>query len=116
MNVPINIPVNVPMILIGLVILISFCEVSSQACIKKARLTGTWGWLIMGTLLYSVIIYLLFMSYRYGGMGKVNLIWSCMSIVFAIVTGIVLFNETFNSCTATAIFFAAVAIFFASKS
>jgi multidrug transporter EmrE-like cation transporter len=48
-------------------------------------------------------------------MGHVNLLWSCISIIFAITIGAILFGEPFNRFTIFAIILAVAAIYFAQK-
>ena len=105
-----------PWLLLLYAFLLSVFEATSQACIKKARLSGVWLWLLLGALMYMIIVGILYISYKCGGMGKVNLMWSCMSIILAIITGIIIFKEDFNIYTILAIIFAGIAVFFADMS
>ena len=60
---------------------------------------------------YLLIAYLLCRTLSYDGIGKVNLIWNCMTIVTAFITGHLLFNEKFNKYTFYAIIFSMIAIY-----
>ena len=104
-------------IVIGIVIGIAALEACGQTCIKKARLTkeNVWKWIIIGGLFYMGVVLLLFMCYKYGGVGHVNLMWSCLSIILAISVGYFLFNEPFNHYTIMAICTAALTIYLAHK-
>jgi multidrug transporter EmrE-like cation transporter len=103
-------------ILITLVIFISILEICGQTCIRKFRDNGQRHFIILGIALYLAVVLLLFHSYRYHGMGIVNLLWSCLSIIMAIVVGHFIFNEDFNHYMAIAIVLAFGAIVFANMS
>ena len=49
-----------------------------------------------------------------GHLGKVNLMWSCMSIIFVIIVGYVFLQEKLKNHDFAAIFFATLAIYFAN--
>ena len=103
-------------ILLTLVIVISILEICGQTCIRKFRENGNKQFIILGIALYLTVVLLLFHSYRYHGMGIVNLLWSCLSIIMAIVVGHFIFNEEFNHYMAMAIVLAFAAIIFANLS
>lgn len=102
-------------IVIFLVVMICLLEACGQTCIKKARVHGLGFWIMIGAVFYCIVALLLYMSYKYDGMGHVNLLWSCLSIILAITIGVILFKEPFNRYTLLAIFCAMVAIWFAHK-
>lgn len=101
-------------ILIGLVITISILEICGQTCIRKYREDGRIHFIIFGITLYLIVVALLFHSYRYHGMGIVNLLWSCLSIIMAIIVGHFVFNEAFNHYMAMAVVLAFSAVVFAN--
>lgn len=101
-------------ILIGLVVTISILEICGQTCIRKYRENGRMQFIIVGIMLYLTVVLLLFHSYRFHGMGIVNLLWSCLSIIMAIVVGHFVFNEIFNHYMAIAVVLAFSAIVFAN--
>lgn len=103
-------------ILITLVIFISILEICGQTCIRKFRENGNKQFIILGIALYLAVVLLLFHSYRYHGMGIVNLLWSCLSIIMAVVVGHFIFNEEVNHYMAMAIVLAFAAILFANMS
>ena len=102
-------------LLVGLVVSISLLEICGQTCIRKYRQEGQTHFIIFGVSLYLIVIALLFHSYKYHGMGIVNLLWSCLSIVMAILVGCFVFHETFNHYMAIAVAFALTAVIFANK-
>lgn len=67
--------------------------------------------LITGLLFYLLVSLTLMNSYKYEGLGHMNLVWSCMSIIFALSVGTLIFNENFNKYTVLAISFALLAIY-----
>lgn len=102
-------------ILLGLVITISIFEICGQTCIRKYRDNGRIHFIIFGIIMYLTVVALLFHSYRFHGMGIVNLLWSCLSIILAIVVGHFVFKESFNHYMAIALVFAFAAVVFANK-
>jgi multidrug transporter EmrE-like cation transporter len=102
-------------ILLGLVVTISLLEICGQAFIRKYRQDGRTHFIIFGIFMYLTVIALLFHSYKFHGMAIVNLLWSCLSIIMAIVVGHIVFKETFNHYMTIAVVLAFVAIVFANK-
>ncbi len=102
-------------LVIPLVIAISFFECYAQYTLKKGRTEGPGHkWMCLGSaaFAYAVVCYLLYTSYKYDGIGHVNLLWSCVSIIFAYAVGISFFGEHINKYGYTAILFACIAIYF----
>lgn len=92
-----------------LAILISLVEAFSQAQLKNDTF-------ILGLLGYMCVAYILYQSYHYEGMGHMNLVWSCTSIIICYIISYVLYKEPINKYTLIAIFFAILAIYFAHQS
>lgn len=67
--------------------------------------------LAIGMLFYLFVSLVLMNSYKYEGLAHMNLVWSCMSIIFAFTVGALIFGENFNKYTVLAIFFALLAIY-----
>jgi len=79
-------------ILVAIVIAIS--ESIAQNNIKNSE---SMGWLfISGLLFYIIVGYMLHYAYHKYPLGKLNVIWSCISIITAIVIGYVIYDEPFN--------------------
>lgn len=71
-------------------------------------------WVVFGGgLLYMGVVYLLWVSYAYQGMGYVNLLWSCLSIIFAMLVGILLFGEKVNVYTCLTLVSALLTVYLA---
>jgi multidrug transporter EmrE-like cation transporter len=81
--------------LLGLVLLISISECLGQSCLKTYHENPSKLWLwILGVLFYTIVCALLVMSYKYKGMGIVNVIWSGISVLIIVSTGVLFFEET----------------------
>jgi multidrug transporter EmrE-like cation transporter len=76
-----------------LIIFIVLLECLAQGCLKQSYITNDKKFLCVSVLSYLVICLLLVKTYAYKGVGIVNLIWSCLSILFVIATGIIFFHE-----------------------
>jgi multidrug transporter EmrE-like cation transporter len=99
-----------------LVILITLFEACGQTCLKVARNRETVTWFLVGLVLYMMVAGLLYTTYRYGGgLGHINLVWSCMSIIIAVFIGAFVFREKINYFTWVSLLFAVGAIYFAHK-
>jgi len=78
------------------VILITIFEASGQLCFKKfeSNNSTSYFYILFGILFYLIVCCLLCYCYaNKGHLGKVNLMWSCMSIVFVIIVGYVFLQE-----------------------
>lgn len=81
--------------LLGLVLLISISECLGQSCLKTYHKHPSELWLwVLGVLFYTIVCVLLVMSYKYKGMGLVNVIWSGLSVLIIVSTGVIFFEET----------------------
>lgn len=99
------------------IILITIFEATGQLCLKKFRPTDTksYSYFLFGILFYMLVCGLLCYCYKHKGhLGKVNLMWSCMSIIFVIIVGYVFLQEKLKTHDFVAIFFALLAIYFAN--
>jgi multidrug transporter EmrE-like cation transporter len=96
-------------IVIKFAILISIIESLTQLNIKKKNL-------VYGIIGYSIIVFILYKAYDYEGLGHMNLVWSCVSIISCYIIGYIFFNEQINHYTLAAILFATTAIYLAHRS
>lgn len=96
-------------IVIKFAILISMIESLSQLSIKKKKL-------VYGIIGYTIIVFVLYNAYDYEGLGHMNLVWSCVSIIFCYIIGYLFFNEQINKYTLAAIIFSIIAIYLAHRS
>ena len=82
-------------ILVFLVLLISLSECLGQTCLKKYSLTPTSHWLYwLGVSFYALVCLLLVFSYKYRGMGLINVLWSGLSVLTIVSVGLIFFDET----------------------
>jgi drug/metabolite transporter (DMT)-like permease len=102
-------------VVIWLVVGITLVEACAQATLKTARIKGMPYLVPLGVVFYAVVATLLYFSYKYEGLGHINLVWSCVSIIIAILIGCILFHEPHNKYTYVAIILAFGAIYFAHR-
>lgn len=105
-------------IIIYAVILITLFEATAQLCFKKFEINKapSYCYFLFGLTLYLLVCGLLCYCYKNKGrLGSVNLMWSCMSIVFVIIVGYVFLEEKLKLHDFAAIFFALLAIYFANQ-
>lgn len=102
-------------VVIWIIVGITLVEACAQATLKTARNKKNPYLVPLGIVFYAIVATLLYMSYKYEGMGHVNLVWSCASIVIAVLIGCLLFGEPHNRYTYIAILLAFGAIYFAHR-
>jgi multidrug transporter EmrE-like cation transporter len=103
-------------IVVAFAICIAFFETISQNSLKYY--SGNYescSHMMMGIGLagYVMVALLLLTSYNFVAMGKMNLIWSCISIITACVLGYIIFQENFDNYTISSIVLALSAIYVA---
>lgn len=96
-------------IVIRLAILISIIEAFSQFSLKNNNI-------VPGIIGYICVASVLLYSFRYEGLGHMNLVWSCISIIVCYILGCIYLKEPFNKYTFIAILLALGAIYFAHQS
>lgn len=81
-------------LLLSLIILIAIAECVGQSCLRSFyNNPNRIGLVLLGVLFYSIVCVLLVMSYKYKGMGLVNVLWSGLSVLVIVSTGMLFFNE-----------------------
>ena len=80
-------------IILSIVLFIVFFEAIAQACLKKSKIEKNNGYMCISVIAYFIICLLLIYSYEYNTMGKINLLWSCFSIITILITGTILYHE-----------------------
>jgi len=73
-------------------LLISIFESFAQNTIKNAE-DNTSTTMFMGIALYACVGYILHYTYKNYPLNKINVVWSCVSIVFAISVGYLFYGE-----------------------
>jgi multidrug transporter EmrE-like cation transporter len=79
--------------IISLIFGISCCEALAQTCIRYYKIHKTFLLLVTAILFYALVVFLLHKSYKYKGVGLVNVLWSGMSIIIMLSVGIIVFKE-----------------------
>lgn len=98
--------------LLVIVLLISICELLGQSCLKYLHNNGNkQHFYIFAVLFYSIVCYLLLQSYKYKGMGIINVIWSGLSILVILSSSIAFFGEKITTMDKIGIFFVIVGVF-----
>lgn len=86
---------NTKLALLLLVIAISISECLGQSCLKRYHTAPDKTYLyIAGVLFYTIVCALLVMSYKYKGMGLVNVLWSGLSVLVILSTSMLFFDES----------------------
>ncbi len=99
-------------IVLAIVLLISLFELCGQTCLKYFGMNDSKEihYFIMAILFYSVVCYLLVQSYKYKGIGLINVLWSGLSILVILSIGITFFNEKITTLDKLGIFFIIIGI------
>lgn len=88
-----------------IVFLILLTETTAMSFLKEYSETSSTLALLIGIACYMVVSLLLIRSFRYEGMGIVNVLWSAFSVIFVVAVGIFLFGETISKIEAVGIAF-----------
>lgn len=100
-------------LLLLIILFISICELMGQSCLKY--LYSTNGdkpqYYVFAVVFYSIICYLLLESYKYKGMGIVNVIWSGLSILVILSSGMIFFGEKITTMDKIGVIFVVIGIF-----
>lgn len=85
---------NPTILLLGIIILISVSECIGQSCLRNFYEHPSRIYLLLlGLLFYGMVCLLLVLSYKYRGMGIVNVLWSGISVLVVVSAGMVFFDE-----------------------
>lgn len=87
---------------------VAFMESVAQSHVKDNKL-------LVGMLFYACVGYMLHWAYSLHPLSKVNISWSCISIVLATLLGYYLYGEEVNRNSIISATLALVAIYFSSK-
>lgn len=98
-------------LVIGFAVMIAFVEACAQNSLKQSQIGHSSIKFYLGLLFYLIVGYILHHAYHSIGLGKMNLVWSCMSIIVALTAGYLLYDEPFDKYTITAIILAFSAIY-----
>ncbi len=78
-----------------LALIIVLIETFAQINIKSSEI-GTYKFII-GLLFYTILGFVLHYSYHKFDLGKINVIWSCCSIIIALTIGYLLYDEVMST-------------------
>lgn len=81
------------MLVLFFVILISAFEAFAQSMSYLSFLNRSVFYFILSWFLYLVIVFLLWKSYHYKGVGYINVLWSGVTTVFMLIIGYMFFGE-----------------------
>ena len=76
-----------------LVIGILLAETIALSFLKEYSVSANFLFYLLGLLFYVGVTVLLVQSFKYEGMGVVNVLWSAFSIMFVLIAGIIIFKE-----------------------
>ena len=76
-----------------LVIGILISETIALSFLKEYSVNANLLFYLCGLFFYAVVTMLLVKSFRYEGMGVVNVLWSAFSIMFVVASGVIFFKE-----------------------
>jgi multidrug transporter EmrE-like cation transporter len=80
--------------LVFIVLLIAIAECAGQVCLKSLfHNPDKYHLYFVAVVFYSIVCYLILLSYEYNSMGIVNLLWAGTSTVLVLLTGWLIFNE-----------------------
>jgi drug/metabolite transporter (DMT)-like permease len=94
-------------------IVISIVEQIGQFSLRKSKTNFDYFY-INGVIFYILVAMLFHYIYNNYNANKVNVIWSCISILLAVIIGSLYENEEITINKIIAVFFAILAIFFIS--
>lgn len=82
-------------LLLSIILSISFFELIAQSSVKYFFNTGKKEFIFyfIAILSYCVIAYLLTLSYEHKGMGITNVLWSGITIIVILITGMLVYDE-----------------------
>jgi len=85
---------NSKIILLTIILLISLFELFGQSALKYLHLhNGYKHYYLYALMFYALVCLLLLQSYKYKGMGIVNVLWSGLSILVILSVSIIIFGE-----------------------
>jgi multidrug transporter EmrE-like cation transporter len=85
-------------LLLGLIILIAISECAGQSCLKSLYANPSRTYLyFLAVLFYGIVCLLLVLSYKYKGMGLINVLWSGLSVLTIVSVGVIFYHEKLTS-------------------
>jgi multidrug transporter EmrE-like cation transporter len=82
-------------VLLGIILLIVILECLGQMCLKSYfNNPGKIHLYFIAIVFYAMVCLMLVMSYKYRGMGIINVLWSGISVLAVASAGVLVFHET----------------------
>lgn len=82
------------LVLVGIIVAISVLECFGQSCLLSFQKNPSkWILFLGGLLFYSIVCFLLVLSYQYKGIGLINVLWSGISVLVIVSMGMIFFDE-----------------------
>jgi len=98
-------------ILLLIIVGISLCELMGQSCLKYFNINKNkphyYG---LAILFYAMVCYLLIQTYKYKGMGIINVLWSGISILVIMSGSILFFGEKITTMDKIGVVFIIIGI------
>jgi multidrug transporter EmrE-like cation transporter len=98
-------------ILLLIIVGISLCELMGQSCLKYFNINQNkphyYG---LAIIFYAMVCYLLIKSYKYKGMGIINVLWSGISILVIMSGSILFFGEKITNMDKIGVLFIIIGI------
>lgn len=76
------------------VLCILLSETAALSCLKKFALSNQYTYLSLGLLFYALVSFFLIKSFKFEGMGMVNVLWSAFSVILVVSAGVLFFKES----------------------
>ncbi len=76
------------------VMLILVSETTALSFLKKFSVSSNYAYFALGVLFYILVSLFLVKSFKYEGMGIVNVLWSAFSVIFVVSVGVLFFKES----------------------
>jgi small multidrug resistance pump len=76
------------------ILCILLSETTAIALLKKFSTTHSTQHLVLGLLFYTLVALFLVKSFKYEGMGLVNVLWSAFSVIMVVSVGVLYFKES----------------------
>jgi len=93
------------------VLAISLSECIAHTCLKKFNLDNRKKHLYFTAIaFYGIVCTMLVLSYKYNGLGVINILWSGLSVFFIASTGVLFFGDTLTMVHMIGVLFILVGI------
>jgi len=86
-----------------------------EACAQNTLKNNDNNKYIVGLVIYVLVGYLLHYTYQNYPLSKVNVMWSCLSIILATTLGYLIYNESINSLKIVSVMLAIGAVYCSYK-